>query len=157
MPTRLLVADELILYWRLDLGMKYEQIIHENWRLTGNWVTKAAISRVLKKYGLTTSRKKYPEQIPWRVIEVHENLTIAQRLRAQGRRANGETLDDDVRKDLEAWEAKLLEANVVVGYDPETRTGFQYLRRRPEDGDGWVRKPSVPDTERTPGESAEGS
>lgn len=145
MPERRLVPDPLLIKWRLVDKLTLEQIRQESYKITGVMVTKSGVSRALARLKMTTPRVKYTDTLPWVLEDDHRKSHIAQMLQAQGRRARGLELRPAVAKNLASWERKLIKADAVVDYVPdsiENIDGFIYRRRKPEDGDGWVRRPA---------------
>ena len=142
MPERRLVPDPILLKWRDEYGLTYPEIVEENYKITGILVTKSAVSRAMFRLKKTKPRVKFTDTLPWVLEERHRRSHIAQMLLAQGRRARGLSLRPEVEKNLASWEGKLVRADAVVDYVPGTIDGFVYRRRKPEDGDGWIRRPA---------------
>lgn len=103
-------------------------------------VTRAAVHVALERSHLIEKpRPRYQGAIPWEVKAEHSSKWPIVQLRRHARREAGGTLTDRETRFLDNWLAKLAEADAVVGYHPDH--GFYYTARRPEDGEGLVRKP----------------
>jgi hypothetical protein len=127
-------------------GMTYVQIA-KRYGVTENAVYLA----LLKVPGGTKPRPRYDEFIPWRVKSEHLHAVPATMLRCLAREAAGETLPQRRKTTLEGWLKRVREADVVVDYDPDQppnpaspkHGGFRYVKRRPEDGTGFIRRPTT--------------
>lgn len=131
-----------------DLGYTRRQIVDLVEQRTGHRVTPEAVSMALRRAKLTTSTRRYEDEIPWRVRQVHERAYPLAMLRLLGRRRSGIVLTEPQAKRLDSWLEKLdgLEfpdgtvRPAVVAYDPDTEDGFYYVPRLPSD-DTIIRQP----------------
>lgn len=113
-------------------------------------VTENAVYLALRSVpGATTKRPRYDEFIPWRVKSEHLWTVPANMLRLLARQAGGEELPQRRLTTLTGWLKKMDAEGLVVDYDPEQGPsnaspkygGFRYVRRQPEDGEGYIRRP----------------
>lgn len=143
MPAPRLLPDNDVLIKLRRQGWSYEDIASEY------GVTKGAVYLRLKNAKATKDRPDHSELIPWTVRVEHAHARPAQMLRMLSRRRAG--LANPPAKDrmLDRWLEEVESAGVVVDYDPEyppnpanpKNGGWHYRRRKPEDGDGLIRKP----------------
>ena len=113
-----------------------------------------------RKYALTVSpamfsyrrsargweRRRAPridELFPWAVREEHRwhRLLMLLRLEARSRRFGIDTMPTSDVRELTAFRAQLKTDNVVIDYDPQTKSGFSLVPREVGDSD-IVRQPT---------------
>jgi transcriptional regulator with XRE-family HTH domain len=143
MPAPRLLPDNDVLKKLRAQGWTYEDIANEY------GVTKGAVYLRLRQAKATHDRPDYSHLIPWTIRVEHAHARPAQMLRMLGRRENNLPIPEAKERMLDRWLQEVKEANVVVDYDPDfppnpanpKNGGWHYRRRKPEDGDGLVRKP----------------
>lgn len=131
-----------------DLGYTRGQIVDLVEQRTGHRVTPEAVSMALRRAKLTTSTRRYEDEIPWRVRQVHERAYPLAMLRLLGRRRTGIELTEAQAKRLDSWLEKLEGLTfpdgsvrpAVVDYDPDSEEGFRYVPRAETD-DTVIRRP----------------
>ena len=139
---RLLPSDATLARWRTE-GLTLKQIAERIEREQGIVVSIGSVASALSRAGLT-SRVRYPEHIPWTPIKVaHNKAYPLSMLRLLAKRDYGERLTADQEKRLQAWTERLRQEDAVVLYKYDSEHGFYYVRRRPEDGDGFIRQPAA--------------
>lgn len=115
-------------------------------------VTENAVYLALRDVpGGTTKRPRHEDFLPWRIKAEHLWAVPAVMLRLLARRSKGEELPQRRQVTLNGWLKKMDAEGLVVDYDPEQGPthaspkygGFRYVKRRPEDGDGYIRRPVV--------------
>ena len=143
MGRRKLPPDETLLRWKQE-GLSFQEIADRASLVTGEKVTRAAVSLRMKAMGLGKTQARYLETIPWRVRPEHLNHHIPTMLRYEARVMRGEELPPDAAKRHASWKRRLEEANAVVDYMPQHPDGWVYRKRKPQDGDGVIRRPEVP-------------
>lgn len=116
-----------------DLGYTRHQIVDIVFERTGHRVTPEAVSMAMKRANLSGVHRRYEDEIPWRVRQIHERHYALAMLRLLGRRRRGESVPDDRAQRLDSWLAKLDETQTVVDYDPDSERGFRYVPRLPTD------------------------
>lgn len=104
-------------------------------------------SNFRNRRGLDRRITRNDDLIPWAVKEEHRWAYPVQMLRHEAREREGHKLGKTVKAKLDAWKAKLEEANAVVHYDPDTEDGWFYVPREPEDDD-LIRRPNRKTTTR---------
>ena len=142
MPApRSLPSDSTLLKWR-DEGLTHQQIADRVYDREGVRVTRSAVSVSLHRAG-ETHKVRYLEQVPWdRIKAVHNQEYPLTMLRSLARRNRGLPISQIQSERLDSWLERLGEEQAVVHYEPQSEHGFYYVPRQPEDGDGYVRKPS---------------
>lgn len=102
-------------------------------------VTEHAVYLRMRDAGLTKKTPRYRDTLPWVVALEHQDAYEAQMLRELGRRMAGEPSGSRGMY-LDAWLRGLDEKpRQVIAYDREK--GFHKVRRMPQDGQGYIRKP----------------
>lgn len=142
MPApRHLPSDSTLLKWR-DEGLTHQQIADRVYEREGIKVTRSAVSVALHRAG-ETHKIRYADEVPWeRIKSVHNQEYPLTMLRTLGRRNRGLPISKIQDERLDSWLNRLDEEDAVVHYEPRSERGFYYVPRLPEDGDGYVRKPS---------------
>lgn len=139
---RLLPSDATLAKWRTE-GLTLKQIAERIEREQGIVVSIGSVASALSRAGLT-ARVRYPEHIPWTPIKVaHNKAYPLSMLRLLAKRDHGERLTADQEKRLQAWLERLRQEDAVVLYKYDSEHGFYYVRRKPEDGDGFIRQPAT--------------
>ena len=131
-----LTPDRPTLERWLEEGLTHQQMAERVYAETGNRVTRAAISVALMGYGLTKPKNRYKDTIPWRVQAGHAKLHPAKMLRLLGRRVLGGTMSDLEESQLDSWLTHIGNENLIVGYDPDSDSGFVYIDAKFKDHDG---------------------
>lgn len=114
-------------------GLTHQQIADVVSRETGYRVSRSTVSAALHRANESTTAKKYPNEIPWRVREEHQTHYAARMLRLLGRRRAGIANSAEADKRLDSWLKQLDEAKAVVTYVPDTDDGFFYVEGTPEE------------------------
>ena len=136
MPAHRLLPDNATLrHWVEDEGLTHQQIADRVYQTTGQKVSRSSVSVAIHRSGLSATKNRYTEELPWRVKEQHMREYPARMLRLLGRRRRGAPLDEAEVGRLDSWFRKLEDDSATVVYDPTSRYGFYYVDR--EDGD-WV-------------------
>lgn len=107
-----------------DEGMTLREIADRVFELTGERVTKSAISAALVRAGQGKKLTRYEELIPWRVQMGHQKHYHLRMLRLEGRRRAGYALDPGQERRLDAWIKELRAAQAVINYKPSQEPGF---------------------------------
>lgn len=130
MPAHRLVPDPTTLRRWLDEGLTHQQIADRQADITGERVTRSAVSAAISRLGLSKPAPRYAEELPWKVHVQHIKAYPARMLRLLGkRRAGVEMGPEDVRR-LDSWLELLREQDAVVAYAPDSEEGFLYVRRQ---------------------------
>lgn len=111
----------------VEQGFTHQQIADQIAQETGYPVGRSTISAALHRSGNTSPAKRYPEEIPWTVHDVHQTHYAPRMLRLLGRRRKGIANSAEQDQRLDAWLQQLKEAGAVVVYAPETEDGFFYV------------------------------
>lgn len=140
---RKLPSDSTLAKWRAQ-GLTLKQIAEKSEAETGISVSVGAVASALSRAGYT-ARVRYDEHIPWNPIATRHNKHYAlTMLRLLARRDNGQELTEDQESRLDSWLSRLEEEDAVVLYKYDSEDGFYYVKRKPSDGDGWIRHPKKP-------------
>lgn len=126
-----------------------QQAIADRWfEETGQHCSRTAVAMAIVRYNLKSAhpRPRYEKTLPWRVKTKHLKHYDARMLRLLGRREVGGKLSHEERKLLAAWLRDLDALGAVVAYYPQLDDGFRWVPREEADGDGYIRRPAVPDT-----------
>lgn len=127
----------------LERRLKYSEMV-EYYRSRYNLdITASTITTWRNYLGIPASRQVWSEElVPWALKKEHRNHRIAQFLRMESRRRNGEHLRPGDLKNLDEFLDELQSAGKVIDYYPEPRLvdgvmkeGFDTPLRRPEDTD----------------------
>ena len=121
----------------LERGMTHREIAETITRETGHPVRRSSVSAAIHRAGLSSSAKKYSDEIPWTVREEHLTHYAARMLRLLGRRRAGIQNSTEMDNRLDAWLDQLTQSHAVVVYVPETTEGFFYI-------DGEVNELGIP-------------
>lgn len=124
-----------------------QQMVERIFEMTGQRVTRPAISMALRRYGFKPMKNRWSDLLPWRVREEHLHTYIPNQLRWEAaRRAgwpNGKPKDEVIRtldfwlKELDTWtNAEGERTGAVVHYEPDSVDGWFYVPREPRDYDG---------------------
>jgi hypothetical protein len=108
-------------------GLTHQQMADRVYENTGRRVTRAAITVALMGYGLTNSKPRYKETIPWRVKVDHAKTYPIRMLRLLGKRRAGVELSEDDSRLLDTWLTHLKNENLIVAYDPSDDMGVHYV------------------------------
>lgn len=136
----------------LEEGLTHQAMADRTFEVTGERVSRAAITMALQRYNLVDQqRPRYEHEVPWRVKVEHLRAYPVRMLRTLGRRNSGEPMSAEMSARLDGWLKQLEEANAVVGYDPDSDEGFHYIAREPGDPEGvpirvrriWVDPPTM--------------
>lgn len=135
------LPSDSILQRMVERGMTHAQIAEQVSRETGVRISRSTVSAALSRAGLT-NRVRYSDTIPWSPIKTEHNHHYAlTQLRVKARLDAGQPVADEVRARYESWEQRLRDNDAVVAYVYDSPDGFYYVPRRPEDGDGLIRRP----------------
>ena len=140
---RKLPSDSTLAKWRAS-GLTLKQIAEKSEAETGLPVSIGAVASALSRAGYT-ARVRYDDHIPWNPIKTSHNKHYAlTMLRLLARRESGQELTEEQDSRLESWLTRLEEEDAVVLYKYDSEEGFYYVKRKPSDGDGWIRRPKKP-------------
>lgn len=125
-----------------------QEMVGRIYEMSGEVVTRQAISMALRRYGFKPMRNRWKELLPWRVKEEHLHAYIPNQLRLESaRRAgwpNGRP-DDDVIRTLDFWIKELdcwvdlssgKRVGAVIHYEPDSIEGWWPVPREPQDYEG---------------------
>lgn len=138
---RVLPSDSELAKMR-ERGMSLNQICDEVERQTGYRPARSSVSAALSKAGLTNPIR-YDDFVPWTIASRHRTSYVLYMLRVGARLERSLPVRDGDERRYRAWKDELDEKDGVVDYDPATVDGFLYRRRKPEDGNGIVRRPTA--------------
>ncbi len=102
-------------------------------------VSRQAVSAMVQRERVAPPRVSHKRWVPWTIAVEHSYHYLVERLHDLARRELGQPLTDKATRQLDAWLVRMAQLDVVVDYNRED--GFHLVRRRPEDGDGYIRKP----------------
>jgi len=136
MPTRKATPSKVELERYLEQGLTHEQIVEEHYRKTGERVARSSISVAISRYGLSETRHRYTDTIPWRLSGKDLRAYPIRMLRLLGRRRAGEQLTPDEDRRLQSWLAILDRENAVVAWGPDSTPSVFYTDREPQDDPG---------------------
>ena len=108
-------------------GLTHQQMADRVYEQTGRRITRAAITVALMSYGLTSTKPRYKETIPWRVKVEHAKTYPIRMLRLLGKRRAGVELSEDDNRLLDTWIDHLIVENLIVAYDPDDDMGVHYV------------------------------
>lgn len=108
-------------------GLTHQQMADRVYMQTGRRITRAAITVALMSYGLTSTKPRYKETIPWRVKVEHAKTYPIRMLRLLGKRRAGVELPEDDERLLDTWLEHLSNEHLIVAYDPEDDIGVHYI------------------------------
>lgn len=140
-PPKLTPDKNTLERWQEE-GLTHKQMADRVFETTGHRVTREAITLAMMSYGMSKSRPRYKETVPWRVSMDHIVAHPVRMLRLLGRRDHGGELSPEEAEGLDAWLEKLTKENLIVGYDPADDQGFIYIDAGFKDhsGDAPIRK-----------------
>ena len=124
-------ADKLL--EMVQSGMTHAEIAEWVERDTGHHVTRAAVSVALSRAGLTEEKRRYGQEIPWRLQGKDLKHYAIRMLRLLGKRRAGDPLTEEETSRLDSWLAKLDEEGVVVAYCADQVPRIIYVPREPAD------------------------
>lgn len=137
---RKLPSDSTLAKWRAS-GLTLKQIAEKSEAETGIPVSVGSVASALSRAGYT-ARVRYDDHIPWNPIATRHNKHYAlTMLRLLARRDSGQDLTEDQESRLDSWLGRLEEEDAVVLYKYDSDDGFYYVKRKPSDGDRWIRQP----------------
>ena len=108
-------------------GLTHQQMADRVYEQTGRRVTRAAITVALMGYGLTSTKPRYKETVPWRVKVEHAKTYPIRMLRLLGKRRAGAELTEEENRLLDTWIDHLIVENLIVAYDPDDDMGVIYV------------------------------
>lgn len=117
----------------LRSGMTHAEIAEAVARETGHPVRRSTVSAAIHRAGLSSTAKRYNEEIPWTVREQHLTHYAARMLRTLGRRRAGIQNSAEMDSRLDAWLNLLKSHHSVVAYLPDTEEGFFYVDGEPNE------------------------
>ena len=113
----------------------HQQMADRIYAETGHRITRAAVTLALMQYGLSESRPRYKQTLPWRVKLDHIKAYPARMLRLLGRRQQGGKMTEKENELLDSWLSNLETEQLIVAYDPEDNQGFHYIDQSFKDHD----------------------
>lgn len=108
-------------------GLTHQQMADRVYEQTGHRVTRAAVTVALMSYGLTSTKPRYKDTIPWRVKVEHAKTYPIRMLRLLGKRRAGVELPEDDDRLLDGWLEHLDREGLIVAYDPDDDLGVHYV------------------------------
>jgi len=108
-------------------GLTHQQMADRVYEQTGHRVTRAAVTVALMGYGLTSTKPRYKETIPWRVKVEHAKTYPIRMLRLLGKRRAGVDIPEDDERLLDTWLDHLATEELIVAYDPDDDLGVHYV------------------------------
>lgn len=115
----------------------------EEWeKESGIRVSRSAIAMAMRLHDVTPAhpRPRYDDMLPWHVKVEHALHSDAQLLRLEGRRRSGAKIPPRKLQWLTGWKTRLMDADAVIHYDPNTESGFFWVKRESSDDD-IIRRP----------------
>ena len=134
-PPQIVPDKNTLLRWR-DEGLTHQQMADRVFEEKGQRITRNAISAAMMRYGLSKEGARYEEEIPWRVMMLHQKAFQLRMLRLLGRRRLKRKLKETETKQLDDWLKRLEDDNAIVAYDPDSDLGLVYIDAKWKDHDG---------------------
>jgi len=139
-----------------------QEMVKRIYEMTGEVVTRQAISMALRRYGFKPLRNRWKELLPWRVREEHLHQYIPNQLRYESQRRAGIQLPSEETertlkfwlREMDCWEDPKTGARTgaVVHYEPDSIEGWWLVPREPQDYEGLpkgvqplIRRPQLED------------
>lgn len=124
------VDDEELFGW-IAFDRTDEWIRQEYERRYNRHLTDEALAAARDRFTTAPPFMRRPNLAPWRIRPEHGLSYTLFLLMAEARRRMGDELAEREEVRLDAWLRQLRERDLVVDYDPTTKEGFRYVRRRP--------------------------
>lgn len=133
---RKLPPHDVVIALVKEQGMTFQQVADAYGASTG------AVYYCFKQMGETSPKAAtyYLDHIPWRIKVAHNMHPLVRKLRRWARYDLGLEQTPGDRARTEEWMAYMRESRQVVAYSPTE--GPHLVQRRPEDGDGMIRRPA---------------
>lgn len=141
MPATKIQDEQEVLGWFRE-GWTYQQMSAEYRRKYDIEMTATAWGNFRHRRGLPRRQAMDDALVPWLVRPEHRNNYLLSMLRMESRRVAGLVMREVASRKLTSWKSKLAARGQVVTYDPGSTSGFSYVPRQPEDGDGLIRQPA---------------
>ncbi len=143
MPASKIVDEQEVLRWFAE-GKTYQEMC-ELYRTKYNIETVPSLwGNFRRRRGLEPRIARDVELIPWEHIkDEHRYAYPLAMLRLAAREHAGLPIPEVNQTRYRNWRRMLADNNFVVHYDPNTVDGWFYDERRPEDGDGIIRRPTA--------------
>lgn len=137
---RILPDNATLKRWVQVEHLTHAQIAERIYLESGEPVARSTVSAALSRAGLSDTRPRYKNTLPWTVRIAHLSEYPARMLRLLGRRMDGKApLSDGEARRLDSWLAMLKADKLVVAYDPNNMDqGFHYIDKGPGDGKGGI-------------------
>ena len=150
MPAQKLLPPKDELRKMLEAGLTHQQIADKVSEQVGRPISRSSVSVAISREGLSDTKPRYTETVPWRVSVEHQAEYDLWMLRtaARAEREGEESLPADLLRRLVNWKRRLQEADAVVDYSPLLERGFVWVRRRPGVDKGLIREPAKARTRR---------
>lgn len=122
-----------LVHWVEDEGLTHEQIADRIFETTGQRPARTTVSVALSRAGKSEPRRRFKEEIPWRLKGADIKAYPVRMLRLLGHRRAGDELNSDENKRLDSWLATLEREGAVVAWDPDSTPSVFYVDREPGD------------------------
>ena len=133
MPAHKILPEKSTLELWLREGLTHAEMAEKVYQTTGHRVSRSTISVAIHRAGLSETRTRHREEIPWRLKGKDLVSYPVRMLRLLARQRAGEGINDEEVKRLQNWLTMLEEENAVVAYDPDSTPSIFYIERQPED------------------------
>ncbi len=142
MPATKIVDEQEVLRWFAE-GKTYHEMCDLYRDKYGIETVPSLWGNFRRRRGLEPRIARDVELIPWKIASHHRAAYPLAMLRLAAREEAGLPIPVVNRTRYENWRKMLAENDFVVHYDPDTSDGWFYDHRRPEDGDGIIRRPAA--------------
>ena len=133
MPAHKILPEKSTLERWLREGLTHKEMAERIYTETGHRVSRSTVSVAIHRAGLSETRTRHREEIPWRLRGKDLAAYPIRMLRLLARRRAGEDLSAEETKRLNNWLNMMAEENAVVAYDPDVTPSIFYIDRQPED------------------------
>ena len=130
---RILPDTATLIHWVEDEGLTHEQIAERIFETTGQKPARATVSVAIARAGKSEPRKRFKEEIPWRLKGADIKAYPIRMLRLLGHRRAGDDLTDEENKRLDSWLETMERENAVVAWDPDSTPSVFYTDRQEGD------------------------
>lgn len=130
MPAPSKVQDfQEVTRW-MEEGKTYKWMVEEYLRKYNIETTISMWSGIRHRYGFERRQVRNDDMIPWEVKEEHRYAHAINMLRAEARRRAGNQLSRYMESLVTGWLRGMERDGTVLGYDPDTESGWYYAPRR---------------------------
>ena len=131
---RILPSNDTLRRWANDEGLTHEQIAERVFEETGTRPARSTVSVALARAGLSAPRRRFNEEVPWRLRGSDLKAYPVRMLRLLGHRRAGDELSEDESRRLDSWLETLEREKAVVAWDPDAHPSVFYIDAEPGDG-----------------------